>query len=349
MHRSSFVARGLTLAMCLTLSGQALAKTKVACTGEQTTHSLHRENDPEYPFLMAKQLDADFVATDKMAPLGGGFLEGGGTSFTVGNFAHPQASVLKHSKENPKTYLESAEFLLLVAFKPDLVVLGPFGWHDVLSGVPLANFPSDMDALIAAVQAIDSKPRIALATPVPQGGVDKADGFTQIDGYTRAAATAHQLPIIDVWQDLTGKASLFQDDFHLTVEGRTRLATFVGEAVKALAAAAPVGGAGGMGGGGASGSGGSGGEKALAGSSSGGALAGAGGAASSGSAPVTGTASAGMSAASGGATSPTLAADTPTSSSGCGCRTTASTTAPSASLLGALLMSLVLRRRARAA
>src|SRR4051812_47923751 len=145
MNCSRFVAGGLVIASCLAAAGTAQAVTKVACVGEQTTHSLHRENDPEYPYLMAMQLDADFAATTQMAPHGGGFLEGGGTNFTIGNFAHPQASVLSHTQENPKTYLKSEEFPLLVAFEPDLVVLGPFAWHDVLSGVPLTNFPADLD------------------------------------------------------------------------------------------------------------------------------------------------------------------------------------------------------------
>lgn len=330
--RSSFALPGLLLVSCLVWSGPALAKTKVACVGEQTTHSLHRENDPEYPFLMAKQLDADFLATTKMAPHGGGFLEGGGTNFTVGNFAHPQASVLNHDQTDPRTYLKSEEFPLLVAFKPDLVVLGPFGWHDVLSKVPLSNFPSDMDALIAAVQAIDSKPRIALATPVPEGGADKADGFTQIDTLTRAAATQHQLPIIDVWKELTGKASLYQDDFHLSVEGRTHLAGFVGNAVKTLAATAPVGGAGGAGGSaGAGGNAGSAGAVAGSGGSAGESTGTAGsGGASAGSAttPTAGTtSSAGTSSTSAAGTASGVAGttgaldgDTP-DGAGCGCRT----------------------------
>jgi len=356
MIRSSFVVRGLVLASCLAWSGEALAKTKVACVGEQTTHSLHRENDPEYPFLMAKQLDADFVATTLMAPHGGGFLEGGGTNFTVGNFGHPQASVLNHDQTDPRTYLKSEEFPLLVAFKPDLVVLGPFGWHDVLSNVPLANFPKDMDALILAVQAIDSKPRIALATPVPEGGADKADGFTQIDALTRAAATQHQLPIIDVWQELSGKASLFQDDFHLTVEGRTHLATFVGNSVKTLAAAPPT-----MGG--AGGAGGSAGASGKAGTSAGGAGGGAGeqpfmggsGGATPGTAGVStgGASSAGGSASTSAGTTSALAGSAanpldgsaPETDAGCGCRAAPRAPMNAVGWLLALGSVLALRRR----
>lgn len=356
MIRSSFVVRGLVLACCLASSGQALAKTKVACVGEQTTHSLHRENDPEYPFLMAKQLDADFMATTLMAPHGGGFLEGGGTNFTVGNFGHPQASVLNHDQTDPRTYLKSEEFPLLVAFKPDLVVLGPFGWHDVLSKVPLANFPKDMDALIAAVQAIDSKPRIALATPVPEGGADKADGFTQIDTLTRAAATQHQLPIIDVWQELTGKTSLYQDDFHLTVEGRTHLATFVGNSVKTLAAAPPtMGGAGGAGGSaGASGSAGAAGAASEGGGAveqpytggHGGAAAGSGGAPSAGTSSAAGTsASAGTTSGVAGSAANPLGSSTPETDAGCGCRTAPRAPSGAAAWLLALGGVLTLRRR----
>ncbi len=233
MKRFNFVSWTAFASMVQLTSASADAQTRVACAGEQTTHSLHRENDPEYPLLMAQLLDADFVDSGKMAPMGGGFLEGGGTNFTVGSFAHPQASVLNHDLENPKTFLKSAEFQLLIAFKPNIVVLGPFGYHE--TAAPLANFPADMKALLDAVLAIDSKPTVALATPLPKSGVDKADAFTEIDKYTRAAATERQLPLVDVWQEFTGKAALYQDDFHLKVDGRAHLALFVGEAVKTLA------------------------------------------------------------------------------------------------------------------
>ena len=169
------------LGLSLTAPTVAQAQTKVACVGEQTTHSLHRENDPEYPEMMAKLLDADFVAGPKMAPHGGGFLEGGGTNFTIGNFGHPQASVLNHELENPKTYLKSEEFTLLVAFQPKIVVLGPFGDHEELSNVDFLNFPADMKALVDALLAIESKPVVAMATPLPEGGKDDSVPYRQIN------------------------------------------------------------------------------------------------------------------------------------------------------------------------
>ncbi len=337
---------GCVVVAVLAVSATAGAQTKVACVGEQTTHSAHRENDPEYPLLMAMLLDPGFVATDKMAPFGGGFVEGSGRLFAVGNFAHPQGTVLNHDLEDPKTYLKSTEYTLLVAFKPDLVVLGPFGWHDTVAGVPLSGFPADMDALIAALQATASKPRIALATPVPEGGVDKADGFTEINGYVKAAATKHQLDVIDVWTELVGKSTLYQDDFHLTLEGRQHLAGFVGDAVKTLAKTTPDPSAGGAGG--TPGVAGAAGNAVSASGGTGPAAAGSGGAppASAGSnSPATGgradptppTSTAGSSS------SPGLTGTTPADSSGCGCRAAPGSHGWAAALLlGALPL---LRRR----
>jgi MYXO-CTERM domain-containing protein len=341
MNRARLVGCCVVLALAMSAPTVALAQLKVACAGEQTTHSLHRENDPEYPLLMGMLLDTDFVATDKMAPHGGGFLEGGGSMFSIGNFGHPQASVLDHALENPKTYLKSEEFTLLSGFMPRIVVLGPFGEHDRLSMVPLIQFPTDLDALIAALQAIESKPLVALATPLPPGGTDKADAITEIRGYTLIAADQHQLPTIDLWTEFLGKTNLFQDDTHLTLEGRGHLAEFVGNNVKTLAqdlGEPPIGGSGGSGG--AAGSGGVSGAPA----------AGAGGA-PSGSAG-TEPSSAGTQAQPSGGSPPTPGAGTgnnavtptePSNSAGCGCRTTPTQGSVTGVVL--LLAALALRRR----
>jgi MYXO-CTERM domain-containing protein len=343
MNRSRWVSC-CALALALAVPAAARAQVKVACAGEQTTHSLHRENDPEYPLLMGMLLDTDFVATDKMAPHGGGFLEGGGSSFTIGNFGHPQASVLDHALENPKTYLKSEELVLLSAFMPRIVVLGPFGEHDRLSMVPVTQFPTDFDALIAALQAIESKPLVALATPLPPGGADKADAITEIKGYTLAAATQHTLPTIDLWTEFLGKTNLFQDDTHLTLEGRGHLAQFVGSSVKTLAQnldEPPIGGS--AGGGGSPG----------AGAGSGGAPAAGTGGAPSGSAGME-PSSAGMQTQPSAGSSPIPSAGsandamTPTEpydSAGCGCRSTPKRGSAAGVLL--LLAALLLRRRQR--
>jgi MYXO-CTERM domain-containing protein len=342
MNRARVVGSCLVLAFAMSAPALAQAQLKVACAGEQTTHSLHRENDPEYPLLMGMLLDTDFVASDKMAPHGGGFLEGGGSGFTIGNFGHPQASVLDHALENPKTYLKSEEFTLLSGFMPRIVVLGPFGEHDRLSMVPMIQFPTDLDALIAALQALESKPLVALATPLPPGGADKADVITEIRGYTVIAADQHQLPTIDLWTEFLGKANLFQDDTHLTLEGRGHLAEFVGNNVKTLAQdlqEPPIGGSGGAGG--------------AAGAGTGGApLSGTGGAptGNAGSNPSSAGTMAlppggsGSVLPSAGATSNPATPTEPSDSAGCGCRTTPATgsVAGAALLLGALGL---LRRR----
>ncbi len=344
MKRSRWLSCCVVLAFAMGTPSLAQAQVKVACAGEQTTHSLHRENDPEYPLLMGMLLNTDFVATDKMAPHGGGFLEGGGSSFTIGNFGHPQASVLDHELENPKTYIKSEEFTLLSAFMPRIVVLGPFGEHDRLSMVPLTQFPTDFDALIAALQALESKPLVALATPLPPGGADKADAITEIKGYTVAAATQHQLPTIDLWTEFLGKTTLFQDDTHLTVDGRGHLAEFVGNNVKTLAQdldEPPIGGSGGAGGAASAGSAGA------PAAGTGGAPTGSAGSnpASAGSmaAPIGGTGSVTPSA---GAPNDAVTPMQPSDSAGCGCRSAPAEggVAGSALLLGALL----LRRRRQA-
>lgn len=355
---------GWVSALALVISaGAAHAATKVACAGEQTTHSAHRTNDPEYPLLLGKLLDPGFSDGGKMALYGGGFVEGSGPLFAVGNFAHPQGTVLVHDLTDPKTYAKSDEYQQLRAFTPDIVVLGPFGWHETLAKVPLSGFPTDYDALIDSVRTISSQPRVVLVTPVPEAGVDKKDGFTEINGYVNATATRRGLPLIDVWTEFLGKPQLYQDDFHLTLDGRTYLAEVIGKFVKQLADAGPLGGAGGGGAGGSggvagsndtggggvggsSGQGSDGGSLSSAGSLEGG-HAGAGsvvgGAAATGGYMMTGGSSA---AIAGQSSAVTPSAAPPSSSASCS-YPISSSSSPSVVLLGLGLLGLLRRERLR--
>jgi hypothetical protein len=356
---SSRLCVALSALAIVSFTGASEAATKVACAGEQTTHSAHRQNDPEYPLLLGKLLDPGFTDSGKMALYGGGFVEGSGPLFTLGNFAHPQGTVLVHDLTDPKTYTKSDEYQQLRAFAPDLVVLGPFGWHETLAKVPLSGFTADYDKLIDSVRGIASQPRVVLVTPVPESGVDKKDGFNEIDGYVRATAKRRELPMIDVWTEFLGKSQLYQDDFHLNLEGRTHLAEVIGQSVKELAS--EPGSSGGVGGGGnaggsagatSAGAGGSSGQAAVGGGAS---VAGSGGAdraGSGGAAPVAGA------AGSGGAATP-LGGSPGAQTGGDSATTTNNTTAPAQSsscsypvqsktsplALGLVLLGLLRRKR----
>lgn len=228
------LGRLILIAVTFTLiaPNSLLGQIKVACIGEQTTHSFHRENDPEYPLFLGQLLDNDFaVDADTEHPMGGGFLYGGGSEYHIGNFGHPRGTVVDHELENPKAVLRSDELNLAQSFAPDIVVLGPFGDHELLAKVGMDSFTQDLDALIKHIEAFESKPTILVVLPLPRGPKDDDENYRRIRDETSHLAEELSLPSIDLWTPFLGQAQLYQDATHLTVTGRKRLAEIVAEAV----------------------------------------------------------------------------------------------------------------------
>src|SRR5471030_2760670 len=166
-----FIAVLSLFSMAGAISGSA--QIKIDCIGEQTTHSFHRVNDPEYPLFLGQMLDTDFKAATNTAPMGEGFLYGGGTHYSIGNFGHPQGTILDHDQTNPKSYLRSDELKLMAQFQPNIVVFGPFGDHEALSKVSMDLFKTNMVTLIDRIASFNSKPLIYVALPLPRGGKDE--------------------------------------------------------------------------------------------------------------------------------------------------------------------------------
>ena len=209
-------------------AASASAQIKIALIGEQTTHSLHRENDPEYPKFLGESLDRDFIIdATKPHPMGGGHLYGGGAKFLIGNFAHPQATILDHALSNPKSYLRSDELKLAEAFAPHLVVLGPFGDHEALAKIGFDNFTRDLRALLDRLAAFPSHPQILVALPIPHGPKDDDENYRRIRRETEQVAREKKLAIIDLWTPFLGHPEFYKDATHLTIPGRQQLAKVV--------------------------------------------------------------------------------------------------------------------------
>lgn len=210
----------------------ARAPIKIALMGEQTTHSLHRENDPEYPRFLGELLDPDFaIDAAKPHPMGGGHLYGAGTKFQIGNFAHPQASILDHALTNPKSYRRSDELKLAEQFAPRVVVLGPFGDHESLAKVSMDNFTKDLRALIDRIAAFPSRPKILVALPLPRGPKDEDENYRRIRRETAQVAAENKLTVIDLWTPFLGHPEFYKDGTHLTLPGREQLAKLVAAAL----------------------------------------------------------------------------------------------------------------------
>lgn len=224
-----FIAVLLLFSMAGAFSG--FAQIKVACIGEQTTHSFHRVNDPEYPLFLGQLLDQDFQAATNEAPMGGGFIYGGGTHYRIGNFAHPQGTILDHDQTNPKSYLRSDELKLMAQFQPDIVVFGPFGDHEALSKVSMDLFKTNLITLLNRIGSFDSKPLIYVALPLPRGGKDEDTTYRRMRVEMQQVAGERNLPVIDLWTSFLGQTNYFKDATHMTEPGRHQLAEVVKDAI----------------------------------------------------------------------------------------------------------------------
>lgn len=231
---STTVFRCLALSFLLVLSRAALAEpVRIALFGEQTTHSLHRENDPEYPRFLGEMLDSDFaIDATKPHPTGGGMLCGAGSRFVIGNFAHPQGTILDHAQQNPKAILRSEELKLAEAFAPQIVVLGPFGDHESLSKVSFDQLATNLSQLIDRISNFSSHPRIVLALPLPRGPKDEDANYRRIKTETEQVARERNLAIVDLWNPFLGHPEFFQDATHLTIPGRKQLAALVAQSLE---------------------------------------------------------------------------------------------------------------------
>jgi len=234
--RSPHIVNLLAVGLALLAAGilPARAQTRIACLGEQTTHSFHRENDLEYPVFLGEILDPDFkVDAAKVHPNQGGFLEGGGTKYRIGNFGHPRGTVLDHELENPRSVLRSDEFKLAERFAPNAVILGPFGDHELLTKVSMDRFTADLRTLIDRISAFSSHPVVFVVLPLPRGGTDEDANYRRIRDETLQVAREKKLPVIDLWKAFLGQKQYFKDASHLTVPGRRQLAKVVAEAITA--------------------------------------------------------------------------------------------------------------------
>lgn len=214
--------------------GKATAATpiRVAVIGEQIVHSLHRENDPEYPQLLAEILNDDAKVEPTPHPTGGGFLYGGGARYRIGNFGHPRGTVIDHALDNPKSVLRSEELKLAGSFMPDIVIIGPFGDHEPLTKQSMDRFAPDLGRLVSRIGNFKSRPKIYLALPIPRGPTDEDGNYRRVRDDTNAVARERGLPTIDLWSAFLGRPQFYQDMTHLTVAGRRHLAQTVARAIR---------------------------------------------------------------------------------------------------------------------
>lgn len=189
------------------------APLKVSCVGEQTTHSAHRANDPEYPERLGQIL---------------------GASHQVLNRGLPKGRVLQAATApESEGYISSDVFALRLEDQPQIVIVGPWGRHDTYEGnwpEHQAEFSTDLQELVTAYTELESQPTVFLVTPLPfNGGTDHP--ISDLRTPTEALAQSMSLPLIDLWSTFLGHSEWYKDGTHLTPEGQQQHAKAVAKAI----------------------------------------------------------------------------------------------------------------------
>jgi hypothetical protein len=190
------------------LPGEARAAViKIACIGEQTTHShsFPANGVGEYPWMLQMLL---------------------GAGYDTRNFGDCCATILQGYPKQPEThpYLAGSFFMPSVAFVPDIVVIGSWGKHDteianslyagVLDPVKLR---ADFDALVTSYLNLANHPKVYVSTPVPiPKGAPTGVTTNVILPAIRSVATDRNLPVVDLYPAFLNHPELYKDDTHVS-------------------------------------------------------------------------------------------------------------------------------------
>jgi MYXO-CTERM domain-containing protein len=230
----------LAAAMSLVAALPAAAAIKVAVIGAQHIHSHQLKYPQEVPAKMQTIL---------------------GAGYDVQNFGDCCATILQGYPHQSEThpYLEGGEkygavggmnFHDSLAFKPDIVVIGPFGKHDTEIANQLykgmldpVHFKADFDQLVTTYLNQPQKPKVIVSTPIPIPRGSAGGVVTPVMlPATLAVAMERNVPVMDFYNAFLDKPNLFKDETHITNDqGLQLLADTMAAAVKQAASGAAPG------------------------------------------------------------------------------------------------------------
>lgn len=189
---------------------------RVACIGDSITdgHGIDMSDFNAYPAQLQKLLGSDYF---------------------VKNFGR-SARTLMRSGDNP--YTNERAWKEAKDFQPNIVVIKlgtndskPYNWAHK------ADFRRDLEAMIAELQALESKPKIYLGLPAkafkPSWGISDKVISEEIIPIIKSVAKAKNLEIIDFYSATSDQERLFfEDGIHPNQRGCGLLARTVAEAIK---------------------------------------------------------------------------------------------------------------------
>jgi acyl-CoA thioesterase I len=197
-------------ATALGSSDAAAPSIKVACVGEQTTHSDQLSRSVEYPAMLQTML---------------------GSCYVVENFGDCCATVLQGYPMQAEThpYLDpparyAPAFHESVTFAPDVVVIGSWGKHDteiesVLDGGKLdpVKWQADYEELVTTYLNLPSKPVVYVSTPLPlpMGAATGPTTDVILPAIQNIAAKYH-LPVVPLYAAFLNQPQLYKDATHPT-------------------------------------------------------------------------------------------------------------------------------------
>jgi len=189
--------------------------TRVACVGDSITDGggIADHRNDIYPMVLQRLL---------------------GEGYDVRNFGDCGSALMMQSD---KPYRREKAYRLALEYRPDVVVIllgtndsKPWNWQHA------ADFTSDYVALVHSFQELRSRPRVFLCTPVPAfpGGMGINDTCirTEVKPKVEEVGRELNLPVIDLYTNLSGKPELFSDRVHPNEAGARLIAEVVARAIE---------------------------------------------------------------------------------------------------------------------
>jgi len=156
-----------------------------------------------------------------------------GTRFDVRNFGRSGATA---SRTGDLPYWTTEEFTKASEFQPDVVIL-KLGTNDTKpqNWKGKDAFRKDFRDLLEHFRDLKSKPKLWVCQPVPvygdQWGINAQTLDTVLEG-VEEACDDRKVPVIDLFDALTGHPEMFPDKIHPNAKGAALMARTVYQAIR---------------------------------------------------------------------------------------------------------------------
>jgi len=187
---------------------------KVACVGDSITegYGLDEPIVNSYPAQLSKKL---------------------GKEWDVKNFGIRSATLIETGN---RPYTDTPHYINSLNFEPNIVVI-MLGTNDMKAQniVEIERYVSDYASLISQYRNLPSKPLIYICTPPPSYG--KMAGLTNDNivhtllPKIKKVSQENNVPLINIYDVLTNKKSLFPDTLHPDEKGAKIIADTVAKAI----------------------------------------------------------------------------------------------------------------------